>query len=94
MLSKKKKVFAKPFARFLAFSNKILTIQKKVLSSVEEKAIFEDLRLRGQGQGRSRGLHLWLQNIKKVFTQADKAIKINKHDRHLFAFQLLTKFAA
>ena len=34
------------FARFLAFSNKISTAQR-----AEDMAIFEDLRLRGQGQG-------------------------------------------
>ena len=41
----------KIFSRFLACFNKISTLQKIVLSSPEDKAIFEDLRLRGQGQG-------------------------------------------
>ena len=38
------------FARFLAISKKILTIQNIVLSSAKDRAIFEDFRLRGQGQ--------------------------------------------
>ena len=36
-------------ARFLAASNKILTVHKVVLFSAEYRAIFEDLRLRRQG---------------------------------------------
>ena len=65
-ISKKKvfKKFFKPFpgeknkirlckfyAAFLAFSNKILTVQIVVLSSSKGRAIFADLRLRGHGQG-------------------------------------------
>ena len=46
-----KKVFANFPARFLAFSNEISTVQKIVLSSSRGQAIFEDLRLRDQGQG-------------------------------------------
>ena len=36
-------------ARFLMFSNKILTVPKKCCPRAEDRAIFEDLRLRGQG---------------------------------------------
>ena len=35
-------------ATFLAFSRKILTFQKVVLSAAQDRAIFEDLRLRGK----------------------------------------------
>ena len=48
-LRKAKKGLRKFSARFLAFSNKILTVQKIVLSSSRGQAIFKDLRLRGQG---------------------------------------------
>ena len=48
-ISEKKKGFCKFSARFLSFSNKILAIQKIVLSSAKDRAIFEDLRIRGQG---------------------------------------------
>ena len=66
---KQKKVFAnfslsqkKNKKRFLTFSNKLLTIQKTVLFPAADRAIFEDLRLRGQeldcrGQGQE------LQNV-------------------------------
>ena len=37
--------------RFLAFSNEISTVQKYCCPRAEDWAIFEDLRLRGQGQG-------------------------------------------
>ena len=66
-----KKDVRKFSARFLAFSNKISTVQKIVLSSSQGQDIFDNLRLRGQGQdfkmcprgcprgqGRPRGLHL------------------------------------
>ena len=61
-----KKGLCKFCARFLKFSNKILPIQKIVLSSTKDRAIFEDLRLRGQGQGldlRGRGLQNLLSRI-------------------------------
>ena len=38
-------------AKFLAFSNEISTVQKWCCPRAEDRAIFEDLRLRGQGQG-------------------------------------------
>ena len=41
----------KVLAKFLTFSNEILTIQEIELSSAEDRAIFKNLRLRGQGQG-------------------------------------------
>ena len=37
-------------ARFLAFSNEMSTVQKYCCPGAEDRAIFEDLRLRGQGQ--------------------------------------------
>ena len=46
---KQKKGLRKFSARFLALFNKISTIQKIVLSSSRGRAIFEELRLRGQG---------------------------------------------
>ena len=46
-----KKGVCKFSARFLAFSNEISTFQKIVQPRAEDRAIFEDLRLRGQGQG-------------------------------------------
>ena len=46
-----KKSVRKFSARFLSFSNEISTAQKIVLSSSRGQEIFEDLRLRGQGQG-------------------------------------------
>ena len=46
-----KKSLRKFSARFLAFSNRILTMQIRVLSSSRSgQAVLEDLRLRGQGQ--------------------------------------------
>ena len=48
-LQKQKKGLQKFSARLLAFSNKILTIQQIVLPRAEDRAIFENLRLRGQG---------------------------------------------
>ena len=55
-----KKGLRKCSARFLAFSNKILSVQKLVLSSSQgQDNIFEGLRLWGQGQGLDlRLLHL------------------------------------
>ena len=44
-----KKGLRKFSARFLAFSNEILGVQKQCCRRAENKAIFEDLRLRGQG---------------------------------------------
>ena len=38
-------------ANFLAFSNEISTVQKLCCPRAEDRGIFEDLRLRGQGQG-------------------------------------------
>ena len=46
-----KKSVRKFSARFLAFSNEISTVQKKCCPRAEDRAIFEDLRLRGEGQG-------------------------------------------
>ena len=59
-----KKGFRKFSARFLAFSYKMLTVQKIVLSSNRGQIIFEDLRLRGQGQKLAlRGQGQRLQNV-------------------------------
>ena len=54
---KNKKGLRKFSARFLAFFNNILTVQKCCCPRAEDRAIFEDLRLPGQelnlrGQGR------------------------------------------
>ena len=51
-----KKSLCRYFARFLAFSNKILTVQKWCCPRAEDRAFFEDLRLRGQGQGQGQRL--------------------------------------
>ena len=48
---RKTKGICKFSARFLAFSNKISTVQKWCCPRAEDRAIFEDLRLRGHGQG-------------------------------------------
>ena len=64
-----KKDLRKFSARFLAFSNKILTIEKIVLYSADDRAIFEDLRLRGQrlqNQRWSRGHKARGQGHKKI----------------------------
>ena len=50
-IAENKKGIYKFSARFLAFSDKISTVQKKCCPRAEDRAIFEDLRLRGQGQG-------------------------------------------
>ena len=49
-LRKSKKGLCRFSARFLAFSNKISTVKKRCCPRAENRAIFEDLRLRGQGQ--------------------------------------------
>ena len=50
-MNKNKKGIRKFSARFLAFSNKISTVQKIVLSSSRGQGNFHGLDLRGQGQG-------------------------------------------
>ena len=63
-LTKTKKGLRKFSARSLAFSNKISTVERIVLSSSRGQSIFEDLRLRGQGQGLDlRGQGQELQNM-------------------------------
>ena len=60
--SPQKKFFQKIFQAL----HKILTIQKIVLSSSEDRPIFEDLKPRGQGQSQGldlRGLGQGLQNL-------------------------------
>ena len=47
-LRKPKKGLCRFSARFLAFSNEISTVQKYCCPRAEDRAIFEDLRLRGQ----------------------------------------------
>ena len=59
-LSPKKNVFQKNFQALY----KILTIQKKRCPRAEDRAIFEDLRPRGQGQG--QGLDLRGQGLQNV----------------------------
>ena len=50
-LRKANKDLCKVSAKFLAFFNKISTVQKECCPRAEDRAIFENLRLRGQGQG-------------------------------------------
>ena len=77
-----KKGVRKVFARFLAFSNKISTVQKVVLSSSRGQGNFRGLvasrprprtfKMCPRGQRRPRGLHLWLR-IRLVLQQENHA---------------------
>ena len=48
-IAEKKKRVRKFSAKFLAFSNKISTVKKWCSPRAEDRPIFEDLRVRGQG---------------------------------------------
>ena len=63
-----KEGLAKFYARFLAFCNAILRVQKKCCPRAEDRAIFEDLRLRGQGQE--------LQNVSSASRTSSKTLPL------------------
>ena len=79
---KKQKGLRKVSARFLAFFKKILTIQTIALSSAENRAIFEDLRLRGQGQE----LDLRGQGLQNVSSRPRTSLRTPP--RVIFPFQM------
>ena len=63
--SPQKNVFQKDFQAL----HKISTIQKLVLSSAEDRPIFEDLRPRGRGQGQGLDLRDQGQGLQNVFSR-------------------------
>ena len=63
-----KEGLAKFYARFLAFCNAILRVKKKCCPRAEDRAIFEDLRLRGQGQE--------LQNVSSASRTSSKTLPL------------------
>ena len=69
-----KKRSSKFSARFLAFSNKISTIQKKCCSRAEDKAIFKDLRL-SRPRPKTSKCVLETKDVLKDSTSAKNIIK-------------------